>query len=132
MPNTTSSNSDWDRLSVAQQQNQIFGPAQPMGMPAHGPALPPAMPAVGPLGPAAQVAAMEIDKPPQDLQAALNPEEALRQLRMERARQHYERAFGNYHRAGASMASQGQQNDIAALLERINQARKTGWRPGRA
>ncbi len=131
MPATNSRNSDWAALSIAQQQNQIFGPPPPMGMPAYGPALPPTPPPLGPLGPVAQVAAMEIDQPPEDLQAALNPEEALRQLRMERARQHYERAFGSYHNRGASMASQGQQNDIAALLERIKQARNTGWRPGR-
>lgn len=64
-------------------------------------------------------------------EGAIDPEEALRQLRMERARQHYERSFGMAHGGGRSLAAQGRQQDVDALLERINLARQMqNWRPG--
>jgi len=71
---------------------------------------------------------------PEDVltEEALDPEEALKQLRMERARQSYERNFGMAHSGGQSMASQGQQEGVDALLRRIQAARQMhGWRPGR-
>jgi len=70
---------------------------------------------------------------PEDVltEEAINPEEALRQLRMERARQHYERSFGVAHRGGQSLAAQGKQQDVDALLQRLNLARQMhNWRPG--
>jgi hypothetical protein len=56
----------------------------------------------------------------------MDPDEAMRQLRMERARQSYERNFGMHHADGASMASQGNQASIDFLLERIKRARAEG------
>lgn len=63
----------------------------------------------------------------------LQADDAQRQLRMERARQAYERRFGSSSPAGASMASQGQQSDVESLLRRIQLARQMhNWRPGGA
>lgn len=63
----------------------------------------------------------------------VDAEEAQRQLRMERARQWYERRFGQAAPAGASMQAQGQQEGVDALLRRIQVARQMhNWRPGRA
>ncbi len=60
---------------------------------------------------------------------ALGADEALKQLRMERARQSYERNFGMAHSGGQSMASQGQ--GVDDLLKRIQIARQMhGWKPG--
>lgn len=67
---------------------------------------------------------------PVDLNA-LHAEDALRQLRMERARQAYERRFGRPVAAGASLKAQGQDANVDALLQRVRLARQTGWRPGR-
>lgn len=70
---------------------------------------------------------------PEDVltEGAIDPEEALRQLRMERARQHYERSFGMANRGGQSLAAQGRQQDVDALLERIKLARQMhNWQPG--
>ena len=64
-------------------------------------------------------------------QESFQAEEALRQLRMERARQAYERRFGRPVMAGPSMAAQGQGADVDALLQRVKLARQSGWRPGR-
>jgi hypothetical protein len=64
----------------------------------------------------------------------LNAEEAQRQLRMERARLSYERNFGSPFQgqdANKSLASQGKQGDIDALLRRVQMARQMGYRPGR-
>lgn len=61
---------------------------------------------------------------------ALDPDEALKQLRMERARQSYERNFGVAHSGGQSRASQGQ--GVDDLLKRIELARQMhGWKPWR-
>jgi|LakMenE01Jun11ns_1017448.scaffolds.fasta_scaffold9946714_2 hypothetical protein len=62
----------------------------------------------------------------------LHAEDALRQLRMERARQAYERRFGRPVAAGASMMAQGQGAELDALLQRVKLARQSGWRPGRS
>jgi len=56
----------------------------------------------------------------------MDPAEAMRQLRMDRARQSYERNFGMHHAGGASMASQGNQASIEFLLDRIKRARAEG------
>ena len=56
----------------------------------------------------------------------MDPEEAMRQLRTERARQAYERRFGMHNPAGASLASQGKQGGVESLLERIKRARAAG------
>lgn len=61
----------------------------------------------------------------------IDADEALKQLRMERARQSYERNFGVAHSGGQSRASQGQ--GVDELLKRIELARQMhGWKPGRA
>ena len=62
----------------------------------------------------------------------ITAEEAMRQMRIERARQSYERNFGMHHRGGASMASQGGQQNIDLLLERIKRARADGSYPRRS
>jgi carbamoylphosphate synthase large subunit len=62
----------------------------------------------------------------QQAQDPLSSEEAMRQLRMERARQAYERRFGMQNPAGASLASQGSQEGVDYLLERIKRARADG------
>jgi hypothetical protein len=56
----------------------------------------------------------------------MDPQEAMRQLRMERARQAYERRFGMQNPAGASLASQGKQSSVDLLIERIKRARADG------
>jgi hypothetical protein len=64
----------------------------------------------------------------------LGAKEAQKQLRMERARQSYERNFGSPFQgqaANQSLASQGKQDDIDALLRRVHIARQMGYRPGR-
>jgi hypothetical protein len=57
--------------------------------------------------------------------AAVDEEEARRLLRIERARQSYERNFGMAHAGGQSMASQGQQESVDALLRRLEFAKKS-------
>ncbi len=56
----------------------------------------------------------------------MDAEEAMRQMRMERARQWYERSFGMHHRGGASLSSQGNQPSVDFLIERIKRARADG------
>jgi hypothetical protein len=67
----------------------------------------------------------------QQMQDPLSPEEAMRQMRMERARQSYERNFGMHHRGGASLASQGNQPSVDFLIDRIKRARADGTYPRR-
>ena len=60
------------------------------------------------------------------------PEEALRQLRMERARRSYEQRFG-MPAIGAggremSLYAQNRQGDVDALLARLRLAQQQGWR----
>jgi hypothetical protein len=76
-----------------------------------------------------RIGQMQVTDPPAP--ELLQAEDALRQLRMERARQAYERRFGRPAIAGASMLAQGQGADVDALLRRIKLARQSGWRPGR-
>jgi hypothetical protein len=61
----------------------------------------------------------------------MDAEEAMRQMRMERARQSYERNFGMHHRGGASLASQGNQPSVDFLIDRIKRARADGTFPRR-
>jgi hypothetical protein len=68
----------------------------------------------------------------QQVQDPLTPEEAMRQLRMERARQSYERNFGMRHAGGESLAAQGNQPSVEFLIDRIKRARADGTFPRRA
>jgi hypothetical protein len=99
------------------------------------PAVPPhrANPQVAPrqqrLQPMPQQAAQAVGQgPPAMAQAQdqLTPEQALSQLRMERARNSYEQRFGQRHAGGASLASQGMQEQVNMLLDRVRRARKDG------
>jgi hypothetical protein len=56
-----------------------------------------------------------------------DPAEDLRKLRMYRARQSYERNFGQ---AGPFGSAASVTSEPDALLKRIQQARSQGWRPG--
>lgn len=80
------------------------------------------------LGRAAAQGLQQLPSAPAEDPAALQ-----RQLRMERARQDYERRFGSAYLnnpANASLAAQGKQADVNSLLERVRAARQVGWRPG--
>lgn len=76
-----------------------------------------------------RIGQMQITDPPAP--GMLQAEDALRQLRMERARQAYERRFGRPVAAGASMMAQGNPAEVDALLQRIKLARQSGWRTSR-
>jgi|694.fasta_scaffold36881_4 hypothetical protein len=98
----------------------------------------PAVPAmIGPQGAVVRPVATNAAKPTLDVNdifpglpssspPPMDPQEAMRQLRMERARQAYERRFGMHNPAGASLASQGSQEGVDYLLERIKRARADG------
>jgi hypothetical protein len=98
----------------------------------------PAVPAMtGPQGAVGRPVATNAAKPtldvndifpglPSSAPPPMDPQEAMRQLRMERARQDYERRFGRHNPAGASLASQGQPGAMDALLQRIQRARAEG------
>jgi len=61
-----------------------------------------------------------------------DPEEALRQLRMERARRSYEQRFGmpamTPNGRQYSLYAQNRQGDVDALLARLRLAQQQGWR----
>lgn len=76
-----------------------------------------------------RIARMQVTDPvrPEEFQA----DDALRQLRMERARRAHEARFGRPAAAGASMLAQGHGADLDSLLQRVKLARQAGWRPRR-